>query len=222
MQACLLEQAAAPADARDARAAPAVDARCSSRRTADRRRAATWASTSLPRFDARRPRRRRPSALDQLGRRQRAQAPGRVGVEPLVLGHVRAGRHRARRAPAAAPAPPGADEQRLDRLAAAAARERRAPAATARRRPPRSCSTRTSTVMPPPARASRSTTAGAASAPSPRISACLPCPSGTTSRSLLEPRLGPLGRERLDRLLARAQLRRHRRVARQVDALEHA
>ena len=66
------------------------------------------------------------------------------------------------------------------------------------------------------------TTAGAASAPSPRISACLPGPPGTTSRSFSRRELRPLGRALVDGLLARAQLGRHRRVAREVDSLEHA
>ena len=66
------------------------------------------------------------------------------------------------------------------------------------------------------------TTAGAASAPSPRISACLPWPGGTTSRSFSSRASGRSGVLRVDRLLAGAQLGRHRRVARQVDALEHA
>ena len=63
---------------------------------------------------------------------------------------------------------------------------------------------------------------GAASGPWPRISACLPWPGGTTRRSFSSRASGRSGVRRLDRLRARAQLRRHRRVARQVDALEHA
>ena len=66
-----------------------------------------------------------------------------------------------------------------------------------------------------------STTAGAASAPWPSTAACLPCPGGSTSRSFSSFGSGRCGLAPLDRLLAGAQLRRHRGIARQVDALEH-
>ena len=66
-----------------------------------------------------------------------------------------------------------------------------------------------------------STTFGAASAPWPRISACLPCPSGTTSRSFSSFDSGPRRLDDGQRLRLRAQPARHRRIARQVQAFEH-
>ena len=66
-----------------------------------------------------------------------------------------------------------------------------------------------------------STTRGAAAGPSPRISACLREPSGTTSRSFSSFDAGRSTGTRVERLGLRAQLRRHRRIARQVQAFLH-
>ena len=69
---------------------------------------------------------------------------------------------------------------------------------------------------------STSTTRGAAAAPSPSTSACLPSPSGTTSRSFSSRCSGRVGRSGLERLSLRAKPARDGRVARQVEPFLHA
>ena len=69
-----------------------------------------------------------------------------------------------------------------------------------------------------PRRRSTSTTRGAASGPSPRISTALSCSTGTRSRILRRRSGRRIQRDLLDLLLPRAQAARDRRVARQVDA----
>ena len=72
-----------------------------------------------------------------------------------------------------------------------------------------------------PSSCSSSTTRGAAAAPSPRTSASLPCPSGTSSRSFSSCAASRSHRGSRERLLLRAQLAGDGRVARQVQPFEH-
>ena len=179
----LLEQAAAPAHARDVeRPSPRRRRpRCSSPRTAGR---AARRRAPAPRCRGSCPRRRRRSGCARPRRSRSAPSPPARTPQPLVLGDV-GGRHAVRAELGGGVAGARADEQRLERLAAGE-RSRASVSACSESSStcPAACSTSTSTITPPPARASRPTTAGAASGPWPRISACLPWPGGTTSRSV--------------------------------------
>ena len=96
----------------------------------------------------------------------------------------------------------------------------RAPAATARPGAPSSCSTQDQRHATSPARRSSSTTAGAAVGAWPRISACLPWPSRQRAAAPSRRRASrPLGVRVSSGLRLRPQPARHRRVARQVEAL---
>ena len=77
-------------------------------------------------------------------------------------------------------------------------------------------------IRPLPISRMISTTRGAASGPVAEDLRLLALARRHHEPQLLQPRRRPLGRGGLDRLRARAQLRRHGRVARQVDPLEHA
>ena len=203
----LLEQAAAPAHARDGeRLAADVDRDAVRGERADpaaRPRAPAprcpWSCPLPPRRWAKAARSARPQPWPRRPARRR-RCPRR--------------HERAPRGHAAEPAPidDGFDVAEPARRASSAWRDSSSSAA--------STSTQHRHQATPSSRMT-STTAGAASGPWPRISACLPWPAGTTSRSRSSRGSGRGGATRLDRLLPRAQLRGHRRVARQVDALEH-
>ena len=181
MQTRLLEQAAAPADARQFQGLGALDGGAVGREglvepgghVAQHLVAAVGAGGHHG---------ARACALERVGHAARP-GPGRIGAEALVLGHQRAGhagRAQLRRGLAAALA----HQQRRERLAA---RE----VARERERLQRQLVDLAALVLhegqyahhATPRSRITPTTAGAASAPSPRISACLPGPPGTTRRS---------------------------------------
>ena len=178
-------------------------------------RAATRAITSLPRSvpaatTAVAPMRSAVSADDRAPRRR-----ARSRVSPSCAARRGRRRRRARAAPLV-----GADQQRLRRArpserARAVERLQRRP-----RRPPRWIERR-AVHQATPICSSRSTTAGAASAPSPRTSACLALPSGTTRRTRSRREAGRARRRRVDAASTGPHAAGHRRVARQVEALEH-
>ena len=127
-------------------------------------------------------RRARAGALERVGHAARP-GPGRVSRQPLVLGHQRV-RHAVRAELDRGLAPALAHQQRRERLTVRElARQRQGlqrqlvdlAALVLHERQNAHHATPRSRITP--------TTAGAASGPSPRISACLPGPPGTTSRS---------------------------------------
>ena len=168
VDACLLEEAAAPADACDGRrvAGSRRDAVRGERQVRDRRRRAR-----APRSRATSRSRRRPRATSAprarrapaRSRQARSSRTPRLGVvDRLDAGHGKrlAGREGMERLAERA----RECERLLRQVAGLLDVDERCHHAT-------------------PIRCSTSTTAGAASGPWPRISASLPCPSGTTRRS---------------------------------------
>ena len=177
--------------------------RCSSRRTADPCVRPRGASTSLPLFV--------PGATTAEGdvrsitsSRAVAHAPGAYASGSSAMCARATGR--------------AAEPTRLD--LAEGWKRRSAPAATAPP-PPRSTSSSTAIYATPSSRMTF-TTAGAASGALAEDLRLLALAGRHDQAQLLEPRLGTLRRARVHRLLPGAQLGRHRGVARQVDALEHA
>ena len=162
-------------------------------------------------------------ALDELGDGGTDRL-GRVDVEAGVLDRRGGPRRHWRRAHRRS------RPRRCPRRPRGAAR----PVAPARARPSASASTdrrsgRATVVLDDdedhaisPRRRKTSTTRGAASGPSPRISTALSCSTGTRSRIRAVVAAARVGSDPLDVLLAGPQASRHGRVARQVEPLSDA
>ena len=209
----LLEQAAAPADARQRERVAGRH-----RRAVRRQRLAEAHGRARHRVGGGgRPGRDDRGRADAIRHAAEDRRPGvgRERVERVVLGDVgHDGRHALRRL-----APPGPIRSACvspPRPAASASACSETSVAT-----PSACSTRTRFIDATPICSRSSTTAAAASGPRPSTSACFASPSGTTSRERSSREAGRAG------VVASSGLRParirpgHRRVARQVQPLEH-